>query len=347
MTSQTVEQEPYDEEQEPAAPRTYSLLARLGAEFFGTFVLVLAIVAVLAFRDLAGGSTGALSIAIAGGLAFAVMIGVLGHVSGAHLNPAISLGAAITGRLAWSDLLPYWVVQVLGGVAAGGVVRVLVPQDVLPLVGREGVADFMGATANGFGENAPLADLTASAATQAGIAAPTFTLAQALVVEAALSAVLVAVALVVARRASTLTPVLIGATLAIGILVAGPITNAGLNPARSTSVVLFAEPAALSQLWLFWVAPLLGAAVAALVVTLVAPAAEPAAEWDDEDDDVEDPGTDDHPDGDHVHRVDAVDPDPADLDDADSATSGSSVRDATDPADVELEELPDADERRS
>jgi aquaporin Z len=260
---------------EQPAPQP-SLLPRVAAELFGTFALVTAIIVTAAFGTL-GASATPLHVALAGGLALTAMVVAFGSVSGAHLNPAVSLGAAIAGRLSWADLVPYIVAQTLGGVAAGGLLRVITPSTLPAALGLETPRSFISGTANGFGTHSPIAALSQGQVT--------FSTAQALVIEAVAAAVLVGVVLAVTRRANAGAPLAIGATYAVGILVAAQVTNAGINPARATGTALFAEPWAVQQLWLFWVAPLLGGVIAGLVVLMIQRASDPVVAWDEDEDD--------------------------------------------------------------
>lgn len=275
----TEEEVELDDEPAPGGP---GLLVRCAAELFGTFFLVLAGVAVAIYGQLSN-AAGALPVALTFGLAAIGGAVAVGHISGAHFNSAISLGAAIAGRLAWRDLLPYWLSQVAGSVLAGAVLFLTVPEGVAELLriegGRRGV---IGTAANGFDSHSPLAHLLANNNIQSDV---TFSVAVALLVEVVLTGILVAVVLGATRRAasSTAAPYAIGLTLAVAVLVAVPITNASLNPARSTATAIFGPSWALGQLWLFWVAPLLGAAVAALLYRAFAPGAAELADESDDD----------------------------------------------------------------
>ncbi len=273
-----------EEDAEAAGP---GLLVRCTSELFGTFVLVFAGVGVAIYGQLSN-AAGALPVALAFGLAVIVGATVVGHISGAHFNSAITLGAAIGGRLPWRDVLPYWLSQVVGALLAGAVLLLTVPEGVADLLriqdGRRGV---IGTAANGFDSHSPLAHLLANNGIDSDV---TFSIAAALLVEVVLTGILVAVFLAATRRAvsSTVAPYAIGLTLAVGLLIAAPVTNGSLNPARSTATAIFGPSWALGQLWLFWVAPLLGAAVAALLYRAFAPApAELADEVDEGPDEAE------------------------------------------------------------
>lgn len=240
-----------------------SLLARLGAEAFGTFFLVLAILGA-ALYSVGGLGTGTIGVALAGGIALLGGIAAVGHVSGGHFNPAVTLGAAIGGRTAWADVLPYWLAQLVGGVIASAVLFATIPSSALPVLQQSGlIADatqqaFLSATANGFGEHSPLATATNGAFS--------FSVWSALIIEIVAAAIFVGVILGVTdkRSNSKLAPVAIGLTLTVLLIVVAPFTNAGLNPARSFAAAVFAGGWTWGQLWLFIVAPLAGAAIAAL-----------------------------------------------------------------------------------
>ncbi|WP_264032077.1 MIP/aquaporin family protein [Cellulosimicrobium sp. SH8] len=234
-----------------------SLLARLGAEVFGTFFLVLAIVGVALYTFVS--QQNALAVGLAGGIAVIAGAAAVGNVSGGHFNPAVTLGAAIGGRTAWRDVLPYWVAQLVGAILAGLVLLATVPSTLPQLLGQDGRGGVFVATANGYGSFSSLAT-----ASQGGTE---FGLVQALLIETIVTAVFVGVILgVTDKRASVqYAPVVIGLTLTALIIVAAPITNASLNPARSMASAVFAGDGDLwKQQWVFWVAPLLGAAIAGL-----------------------------------------------------------------------------------
>ncbi|MBE9927600.1 MIP family channel protein [Cellulosimicrobium cellulans] len=234
-----------------------SLLARLGAEVFGTFFLVLAIIGVALYTFVS--QQNALAVALAGGLALLAGAAAVGNVSGGHFNPAVTLGAAIGGRTAWRDVLPYWVAQLVGALLAGLVLLATVPSSLPALVGQDGRGGLFVSTANGYGDFSSL-----STASQGGTE---FGLLSALLIETIATAVFVGVILGVTDKRATVqyAPVVIGLTLTALILVAAPVTNASLNPARSMASAVFAGDGDLwKQQWVFWVAPLLGAAIAGL-----------------------------------------------------------------------------------
>lgn len=240
-----------------------SLLARLGAEAFGTFFLVLSILGVALYGRFTGAGL-VLPVALAGGIALLAAIAAVGHVSGGHFNPAVTLGAAIGGRTAWRDVLPYWLAQIVGGIIASLILFATLPSAALPILQQNQViADatkqaFISGTANGFGEHSPLAASTSGAFS--------FEWFSAFLIEVVVTAIFVGVILGVTdkRSNSKLAPTAIGLSLAALLLIAAPFTNGSLNPARSIAAAIFSDSWALSQLWLFIVAPLVGAAIAAL-----------------------------------------------------------------------------------
>jgi aquaporin Z len=217
---------------------------RLAAEFFGTFWLVFggcgSAVLAAAFPDLGIGFAG---VALAFGLTVVTMAYAVGGISGGHFNPAVSLGLAVGGRLDWKDLIPYWIAQVLGAIVAAAALYAI----------ASGKADWTagGFATNGYGELSPGG----------------YALSSALLIETILTAGFL---IVILGSTSKIAPVGFG-PLAIGLaltlihLISIPVTNTSVNPARSTGVALFAETAAIGQLWVFWVAPLIGAAIGALI----------------------------------------------------------------------------------
>ncbi|AZD45460.1 aquaporin Z [Pseudomonas chlororaphis] len=220
-----------------------------GAEFFGTFWLVLGGCgsAVLA-AGVPQFGIGYLGVALAFGLSVLTMAYALGPISGAHLNPAVSVGLWLSGRFPGSRLLPYIVAQVLGGLAAGGVLFLIAS-------GKVGFDASAGFAANGYGEHSPGG----------------YSMFAALLTEVVLTAMFLLIILgATAKRAPTgFAPIAIGLTLTLIHLISIPVTNTSVNPARSTAVAFFAGEWAVSQLWLFWVAPLLGAGLGALAYRLI------------------------------------------------------------------------------
>ncbi|GMA32195.1 aquaporin [Litorihabitans aurantiacus] len=260
----------------------YGLLARLGAEVFGTFTLVLIGVGLALFAQVNGVAGNGLIVPLGFGIAVLGAASAVGHVSGGHFNPAVSLAGAIAGRISWADLVPYWVAQVLGGTAAAALLFTLVPpdlpqalapQDPTGAAAEATTTTFFAGTANGFGEFSPLGRLTNGQFE--------FSLVQALLVEVVATAIFVGVILGVTDKRSRIAyaPAAIGLTLAVLIALAAPITNGSLNPARATAAALFSGGDLIGQLWVFWLAPLLGAAIAGLVYLLVTPAPSAVQEW--------------------------------------------------------------------
>lgn len=238
-------------------PKTPTLWAKLGAEAFGTFVLVFAILGSAIFASLLGAQ---ISVAVAGGLALAAGIAAVGGISGGHFNPAVTLGLAVAGKTEWKDVLPYWAAQVIGGLVAALVLFVTVPSGLPTLTGATGNRDFFLSASNGFGENS-----------QIGIASASYTPVEAslltvAVIEIVATAILVGVILGVISKTGSkaVAPFAIGVVLAVLISVTAFFDNASINPARSTASALFGGDWALKQLWLFWVAPLVGGALAGL-----------------------------------------------------------------------------------
>ena len=238
-----------------------SLPARLGAEALGAFFLVLVGLGVSLYTGLSG--AGSLGVALGWGLALVAGMVALGHVSGGHFNPAVTIGAAVAGRLAWRDVLPYWLAQIIGGALAASALFLTIPKE-LPALIQQGVPaasakTFFALTANGYGHHSTLWTLSNKAVA--------FGFTQALLIEVLATALLVAVVLGSPSRRvpSTLAPFAIGLSYAVLVLVAAPITGGGLNPARSTAAAIFSGSAALGQVWLFWVAPVVGAVFAALL----------------------------------------------------------------------------------
>jgi aquaporin Z len=217
------------------------------AEFIGTFTLVLGGCGTAVF---AGGSVGFLGVSLAFGLTVVAMAYGVGHISGAHLNPAVSLGVLVNGRMTVKEFMVYVVSQILGGIAAAGV---------LYFIASTCGMSIGGFAANGYGE---------AFAGAAGYYKTTA--AGAFVVEALLTFLFLLVILGVTDSENSSTGkfggLAIGLTLTLIHLISIPLTNTSVNPARSISQALFADNAfALPQLWLFIVAPLVGAALAGVV----------------------------------------------------------------------------------
>lgn len=241
----------------------YGLFARLAAEAFGTFALVLGIVGTATFNAANNGQI--LPVGLAGGIIVMGAIAAVGGVSGGHFNPAVTFGIVLAGRAPWRDLAPYWLAQLVGGAAAAAVAFSIIPTGYPALVNAEDKAGVFAGTANGFGTHSPLATVTGGQAE--------FSQWSALLVEVVATAVFVGVILAVTSKRSKITfaPAVIGLTLGALIIVIWPVTNASLNPARSFASALFAGGWTWGQLWLFIVAPLVGAALAALFYRAFAP----------------------------------------------------------------------------
>jgi len=218
---------------------------RLAAEFLGTLWLVLggcgSAVLAASFPALGIGLHG---VSLAFGLTVLTMAFAIGPISGCHLNPAISLGLAVGGRFDWKDLVPYWIVQVLGAVAAAALLYAIAS-------GKPGFSPG-GFASNGYGIHSPGG----------------YGLGSAFLCEVVMTCffLLVILGATSKRAVPGFAPIAIGLCLTLIHLVSIPVTNTSVNPARSTGVAFFAEGGwALKQLWLFWVAPLFGATIAGLV----------------------------------------------------------------------------------
>lgn len=225
---------------EATAP--YSLTSRLIAEVFGTFVLVFGVIGTALYISEV---TGPLAVAIAVGLAVLTAAYAVGHISGGHFNPAVSLGAAAAGRMRWADVAPYVIAQILGGLLA-----TLVLWALLTLSGLE---TGFGAVSNGYGA----AGVTHSPGN--------FALVAVLIAEVLATLVFVWIILGVTAPGSTtagFAPLAIGLALAMLHLVMIPVSNASLNPARSIATAVFGGGDALAQLWVFLVAPVVGGLLA-------------------------------------------------------------------------------------
>ena len=235
------------------------LSARLSAEALGTFVLVFGGCgsAVIAAQFLDGSvnlGIGFLGVALAFGLTVTVMAYAVGHISGGHFNPAVTFGAALAGRLEWKAVAPYIVTQIVAASLAGAALLAVAS-------GKSGFdAVGSGFASNGYGELSPGG----------------YTLAAALLIEVILTAVFLYVILGAtdSRAPKGFAPLAIGLSLTLIHLVSIPVTNTSVNPARSLGVAWFAGPEALGQVWLFIVAPLIGAAIAGLSYKVLFPNTE-------------------------------------------------------------------------
>ena len=220
------------------------------AEFLGTFWLVLggcgSAVLAAAFPDV---GIGLLGVSLAFGLTVLTMAFAIGHVSGCHLNPAVSIGLWVGGRFSGGQLFPYILAQVLGGIRAGAVLYVIAS-------GAAGFDVSKGFASNGYGAHSPGG----------------YTLLAALVCEVVMTMFFLIVILgATDKRAPVgLAPIAIGMCLTLIHLISIPVTNTSVNPARSTGAALFVGGWAIQQLWLFWVAPIVGAALGALAYRAIA-----------------------------------------------------------------------------
>lgn len=219
------------------------MLNKLTAEFIGTFWLVFggcgSAILAATFPEL---GIGFLGVAFAFGLSVLTMAYAVGHISGGHFNPAVSLGLLISGRMQARELLPYWAAQLAGAIAASLVLFIIAS-------GNDSFAPESFAS-NGYGDLSP----------------GEFNMVSALIIEIVLTAFFLLIILGATSKQAPkgFAPIAIGLSLTLIHLISIPVTNTSVNPARSTGVALFAETAALGQLWLFWLAPLLGAALGAM-----------------------------------------------------------------------------------
>lgn len=234
-----------------------SIIKRSGAEFIGTFWLVVggcgSAVFAAAFPGL---GIGFLGVSLAFGLTLLTMAFAIGHISGCHLNPAVSVGLTVGGRFPAKDLAPYIIAQVLGGIAAAAVIYFI----------ATGKADYNIATnglaANGYGEHSPGG----------------YSLTSAFVTEVVMTLMFV---FIILGATDKLAPagfagIPIGFTLTLIHLISIPITNTSVNPARSTGPAVFVQGWAIEQLWLFWLAPILGAIIGGVLYRTISSKHAPA-----------------------------------------------------------------------
>ncbi|NOH78290.1 aquaporin Z [Vibrio sp. RE86] len=225
------------------------------AECFGTFWLVLggcgSAVLAAAFPDV---GIGLLGVSLAFGLTVLTMAFAIGHISGCHLNPAVSIGLWAGGRFEAKELLPYIIAQVLGGIIAGGVLYVIASGQ----MGFDAAAS--GFASNGYGAHSP----------------GQYSMTSALVTEVVMTMVFLVVILGAtdSRAPQGFAPIAIGLCLTLIHLISIPVTNTSVNPARSTGVALYVGDWAVSQLWLFWVAPIVGAILGAVVYKAISGSTE-------------------------------------------------------------------------
>lgn len=222
---------------------------KYSAEFFGTFWLVLggcgSAVLAAAFPGL---GIGLLGVSLAFGLTVVTMAYAIGHISGCHLNPAVSIGLWAGGRFPAKELLPYIISQVLGGLAAGAVLYLIAS-------GKAGFDVSAGFAANGYAEHSP----------------GQYSMLAALVCEVVMTMMFLVVILgsTDKRAPQGMAPLAIGLCLTLIHLISIPVTNTSVNPARSTGVALFVGDWAVMQLWLFWLAPIVGAVLGAGVYKMI------------------------------------------------------------------------------
>ncbi|MDD4242059.1 MAG: aquaporin Z [Smithellaceae bacterium] len=224
-------------------------MKKYGAEFFGTFWLVLggcgSAVLAAAFPDV---GIGLLGVALAFGLTVLTMAFAIGHISGCHLNPAVSLGLWAGGRFPGKELPPYIIAQVLGGIAAGGVLFLIAS-------GHAGFDVSAGFASNGYGAHSPGG----------------YSLPAALITEVVMTMMflLVIMGATDKRAPQGFAPIAIGLCLTLIHLISIPVTNTSVNPARSTGVALYVGGWAAAQLWLFWVAPIIGGMLGAVIYRFI------------------------------------------------------------------------------
>jgi aquaporin Z len=224
-------------------------MKKYGAEFIGTFWLVLggcgSAVLAAAFPEVGIGLHG---VSLAFGLTVLTMAFAIGHISGCHLNPAVSIGLWAGGRFPAKELLPYIASQVLGGIAAGGVLFLIAS-------GKAGFDVSAGFASNGYGDHSPGG----------------YSLTAALVTEIVMTMLFLIVILGATdkRAPAGFAPIAIGLCLTLIHLISIPVTNTSVNPARSTGVAVFVGDWAVAQLWLFWVAPIVGGVLGAFIYRFI------------------------------------------------------------------------------
>ena len=222
-----------------------TLTKKMCAEFIGTFWLVLggcgSAVLAAAFPDV---GIGLLGVSLAFGLTVLTMAFAIGHISGCHLNPAVSVGLWSSGRFSKTELGPYIVAQVAGGLAGAAILYVIAS-------GQTGFDVTAGFASNGYGEHSPGG----------------YSLTAALVTEIVMTFMFLIIILGATdkRAPQGFAPIAIGLGLTLIHLISIPVTNTSVNPARSTGVAIFQGDWAISQLWLFWLAPIAGAILAGLI----------------------------------------------------------------------------------
>jgi aquaporin Z len=224
-------------------------MKKYAAELIGTFWLVLggcgSAVLAAAFPEL---GIGLLGVSLAFGLTVLTMAFAIGHISGCHLNPAVSIGLWAGGRFPAKELIPYIVAQVIGGVLAGGVLYLIAS-------GKAGFDLSGGFASNGYGEHSPGG----------------YSMSSAFITEVVMTMMFLIVILGATdkRAPAGFAPIAIGLCLTLIHLISIPVTNTSVNPARSTGVALYVGDWATAQLWLFWIAPIIGAAIGAAIYRFI------------------------------------------------------------------------------
>ncbi len=224
-------------------------MKKYGAEFFGTFWLVLggcgSAVIAAAFPNV---GIGLLGVALAFGLTVLTMAFAIGHISGCHLNPAVSIGLWAGGRFPAKELIPYIIAQVLGAILAGAVLYLIA-------IGKTGFDISAGFASNGYGDHSPGG----------------YNMLSALITEVVMTMMFILVILGATdkRAPQGFAPIAIGLCLTLIHLISIPVTNTSVNPARSTGVAVFVGGWAIAQLWLFWVAPIVGGLFGAVIYRLI------------------------------------------------------------------------------
>jgi aquaporin Z len=235
----------------------HPIQTKLAAEFFGTFWLVFggcgSAVLAASFLTQAGDTPinmgiGFVGVSLAFGLTLLTMAFAIGHISGCHINPAVTIGLCVGGRHPKSEAIPYIITQVIGGLAGAAVLYLIAS-------GQEGFSTEGGFASNGYGEHSPGG----------------YSLVAALVAEVVLTFffLLIILGSTDKRAPAGFAPIAIGLSLVLIHLIGIPITNLSVNPARSTGPAVFVGGWAIQQLWLFWVAPIIGAILAGLVYPLI------------------------------------------------------------------------------
>ncbi|MDG1439108.1 MAG: aquaporin Z [Emcibacteraceae bacterium] len=222
---------------------------KYAAETFGTFWLVLggcgSAVLAAGFPDV---GIGLLGVSLAFGLTVITMAYAIGHISGCHLNPAVSIGLCAGGRFPANQLAPYIIAQVIGGLLGGGVLYLIAS-------GQAGFDVTAGFASNGYGEHSPGG----------------YSMVAALITEVVMTMMFLIIIMGATdkRAPAGMAPIAIGFGLTLIHLISIPVTNTSVNPARSTGVALFAGDWAISQLWLFWLAPIVGAVLGAIIYNFI------------------------------------------------------------------------------